>query len=523
MIIFSQIMSKSIPAEELDGADMLAEDDVIEHIPQEVDSKKLLGDGWEFAAPKTIENEADLGAGDSADKKQHFEGLAKLSEDGHSLAEYCQAMGLDDDDADTRQPFAILRTKMTDLLGDGGVMKWVKVPGAGLQVPPGSRVTVHYVGQFEGFDEPFDSTYMRNRGRPETHLVGENSQLLPGLNHAILSMKKGETALALISPDYAFGKLGCGPRIPPESEVLFEVTLVSFTDSSDADEFDELTEEQQKRATFEQRIRAIRAHHNKGNDEYKRGEFAQAARSYRDAIRVFLVNMSFKNEEEHREAKHVIFKVMSNRVQALLQMAQWKEAAKQGRQALHYEDAAGDPDLQRKLYTRLAKAMIYIPEFEEASRLLKRAERLKPRCRDVIVLTELLASRQKADKLLEVEFARRAFQPEQRSEQKPAGDGAPAEGRTNLEQPSSVPDAAGDTPDPNDAGEIRVSDEFRRDVERTLRLFLSDPSRRELALPLNQSEQGRHKLAHICVRCRELGLQFVGVEDGGRPRVVKTD
>ena len=49
------------------------------------------------------------------------------------------------------------------------------------------------------------------------------------------------------------------------------------------------------------------------------------SRSYRDAIRVFLVNMSFKNEEEHHEAKHVIFKVMSNRVQALLQMAQWKE------------------------------------------------------------------------------------------------------------------------------------------------------------------------------------------------------
>ena len=47
--------------------------------------------------------------------------------------------------------------------------------------------------------------------------------------------------------------------------------------------------------------------------------------SYRDAIRVFLVNMSFKDEEEHREAKHVIFKVMSNRVQSLLQLAQWKE------------------------------------------------------------------------------------------------------------------------------------------------------------------------------------------------------
>ena len=66
---------------------------------------------------------------------------------------------------------------MTDLLGDGGVMKLTRAPGSGAQVPPGSRVTVHYVGQFEGFDEPFDSTYVRNRGRPETHLVGERSQV----------------------------------------------------------------------------------------------------------------------------------------------------------------------------------------------------------------------------------------------------------------------------------------------------------------------------------------------------------
>ena len=84
-------------------------------------------------------------------------------------------------------------------------------------------------------------------------------------------------------------------------------------------------------------------------------------------------------------------------------------------------------------------------------------------------------------------------------------------------------DAGGDAPDPDETGEIRVSDEFRRDVERTLQQFLADPCRRELALPLQHSEEGRHKLAHICVRCRQLGLKFVGNAGGGRPRVVKSD
>ncbi|XP_037075098.1 inactive peptidyl-prolyl cis-trans isomerase FKBP6-like [Pollicipes pollicipes] len=502
-------MSHSGPPEEF-GLDGMERDEIVGHVPQKVDRSKLMSDGWEFEATTPAAGD-EFEADKPERKKEYFEGLAKLNEDGHSLAEYCQGLGLDDEnEADPRQPFAALRERMTDLLGDGGVMKLVRTAGSGAQLPPGCRATVHYVGQFEGFDEPFDSTYVRNRGRPETYLVGPNSQLLPGLNQVLLSMKKGETALALVSPDYAFGKMGCGPRIPGDMEALFEVTVVSFTDSTDADEFDDLTEEEQKRSSFQMRIKAIRCHHVKGNELYSRREYHKAARSYKDATRVFLSNMSFKNEEEHQEAKHIIFKVMSNRTQALLQLARWKEAALQGRQALHYEDCA-DPDMRQKLYTRLAKAMIYVPEYEEASRLLKRAERLRPRSRDVIALSELLAARQKTDKLQEVEFAKRAFQSHKQVDTAEAALNADSESKTEQPEPEPKPEPT----------TIRVSDEFKHDIERTLRQFLADPCRRELALPLHQSEDGHHKLAHICVRCRQLGLRFVADSGCGRPRVVK--
>ena len=34
-----------------------------------------------------------------AERKKYFETLAKLNEEGHSLAEYCQGLGLEDDDS----------------------------------------------------------------------------------------------------------------------------------------------------------------------------------------------------------------------------------------------------------------------------------------------------------------------------------------------------------------------------------------------------------------------------------------
>lgn len=488
-------------------------DDIVDHVPQAVDTKKLMGEGWQFEAPTTGELEEPQSA-DS--KKKYFEGLTKLNEDGHSLAEYCNGLGLDDDDHAGQQPFAVLRARMEDLLGDGGIMKLVEAPGSGAQVTPGSVVSLHYVGQFEGFDEPHDSTYVRNHGKPERHLVGPNSKLLPGLNQTILSMKKGETCLALVAPQYGYGKMGCGPRIPGDSEVLFRVTVLSFFDKTDADEFGLMTEEEQKSSTFEQRIKAMRAHHLAGNELYKETKYHQAAKSYREGIQVFLVNMSFKNEEQHQEAKHLVFKLMNNRMQCLNKTYKWVEAAKQGRQALHYEDCA-DEDMRVMCYVRLGLALSMLLEFTESASWLNKARRLRPRSRDVATVTERLAQRQRDHKLEEIEFARRVFQPKNATSEAPddtsTAAAATKERQAEPEMPTEGPEAAA----------IYVTDDFKRNVEDTLRKFLADPGRRELPLPLHQTEDGHHKLAHICVRCKELGLLFKCDEGMVRARVVKPD
>lgn len=60
---------------------------------------------------------------------------------------------------------------------------------------------------------------------------------LAGLEVGLLTMKKGEFSRFLFYPQYAFGDLGCPPRIPAASVVLYEVEVLDFLDSGQVDDF----------------------------------------------------------------------------------------------------------------------------------------------------------------------------------------------------------------------------------------------------------------------------------------------
>lgn len=64
---------------------------------------------------------------------------------------------------------------------------------------------------------------------------------LAGLEIGLLTMKKGEVARFFFRPDYAYGRQGCPPLIPPNATVAFEVELLDFIDSGECDAFFELT------------------------------------------------------------------------------------------------------------------------------------------------------------------------------------------------------------------------------------------------------------------------------------------
>ncbi|XP_052660524.1 inactive peptidyl-prolyl cis-trans isomerase FKBP6 isoform X2 [Harpia harpyja] len=127
---------------------------------------------------------------------------------------------------------------LRDLSGDGGVLKEELRPGTGQAVPPAASVAVKYSGYLEHWDEPFCTNYYSKF--PGLMKLGKDITL-GGLEIGLLTMKKGEVARFVFTPDYAYGRQGCPPLIPPNATVMFEVEVLDFLDSDESDTFFQLT------------------------------------------------------------------------------------------------------------------------------------------------------------------------------------------------------------------------------------------------------------------------------------------
>ncbi len=57
-------------------------------------------------------------------------------------------------------------------------------------------------------------------------------EAIPGLDEAVGTMRRNEQSQFIFSPDWAFGDLGCPPRIPPKAYVYFKIDLIDWIDSS---------------------------------------------------------------------------------------------------------------------------------------------------------------------------------------------------------------------------------------------------------------------------------------------------
>jgi FKBP-type peptidyl-prolyl cis-trans isomerase FklB len=84
------------------------------------------------------------------------------------------------------------------------------------------RVTTHYRGTLiDG--TVFDSSY--ERGKPVTFGV---SQVISGWTEALQMMKVGDKWRLFIPSELGYGARGAGPRIPPNSVLVFEVELLGI-------------------------------------------------------------------------------------------------------------------------------------------------------------------------------------------------------------------------------------------------------------------------------------------------------
>ncbi|CAL1284045.1 unnamed protein product [Larinioides sclopetarius] len=265
-------------------------------------------------------------------------------------------------------PFSQLKRKMTPVTDDGLILKEVLKQGVGCPIPEKSIVYIHYVAFLEGQKETFDSTRLRDK--PFKFLLGDG-KLLPGLEIGIQTMKKDELSRIMVNPKYAFGAMGCPPRIPPNAEILYEVEVLKFIPGKDVVEFEEMSPEERKKAPFEKIIGVYHCDSQLANDLFRRKMFKPAIARYRRIVTLF-EEVSAANEEEDEQRKGYLLKLYLNLAQCYLNIQNPKKAIIYADLALKID--SGNP---KGLY-RMGKALYLTGSYERAENYLCKAKKHKP-------------------------------------------------------------------------------------------------------------------------------------------------
>jgi len=90
-------------------------------------------------------------------------------------------------------------------------------------VPPTAQqeVEVYYEGRFNAGGPAFDSAFERNESA--TFSVG---RVVPGFSEALQLMKPGDRWLVFIPSALGYGPEGRAPRIPPDTDLVFEIEMI---------------------------------------------------------------------------------------------------------------------------------------------------------------------------------------------------------------------------------------------------------------------------------------------------------
>lgn len=106
-----------------------------------------------------------------------------------------------------------------------GLKIWDVVQGTGNPVPnANATITARYTGWLAANGKEFD-----NARTPKTPLTSPLTGLIQGWQEGVVGMKPGGIRRLYIPSSIGYGTQGKGASIPPNSNLVFEIKLVSFT------------------------------------------------------------------------------------------------------------------------------------------------------------------------------------------------------------------------------------------------------------------------------------------------------
>lgn len=103
------------------------------------------------------------------------------------------------------------------------VEKQILKEGHGAPIEAGDTITIHYKVMLKD-GKKIESSY--DTGAPKTVHLGQ-PDIIKGFTIGLLGMKQGEKRRVTIPYKLAFGEEGRPPAVPPKSDLVFEIELMS--------------------------------------------------------------------------------------------------------------------------------------------------------------------------------------------------------------------------------------------------------------------------------------------------------
>ncbi|XP_071094110.1 inactive peptidyl-prolyl cis-trans isomerase FKBP6-like isoform X2 [Haliotis cracherodii] len=272
------------------------------------------------------------------------------------------------DSDESESLFVRMGRNMHEVTGDGGVMKKILTQGVGSNLAPDALVRVHYNGYLEDAIEPFDSSRLRKTVKKFRLNKGE---VFTGFDLAVNSMKKGELSRFLIKPEYAFGAMGCPPRIPADATLMYEIQLLSFVEKEGVDDYYSMTDEERRMLSFPKLRQVANSEKQEGNEYYRVNNFRRAVGKYRMAVRI-IEDAHLKDYKEQQEQRKLLLKLYLNLALCCEKLGEVKHALYNCANAYRIE-----PKNAKVLY-HYGKSYRMDMNFNMARSYLERAQRLQP-------------------------------------------------------------------------------------------------------------------------------------------------
>ena len=250
-----------------------------------------------------------------------------------------------------------------------------------------------------------------------------SGKVLPSFEIAAASMKKGEFSCFLTTYKYNFGELGCPPRIPPESTILWEIKMEDWEEHAEVDDNFCLSQEDKETCSLDTVLKVTEVIRQEAKKSFNVENYDEASRKYRKAIQE-LENYHIKNNEEEKRVQKELIKLFLNTSVCFSKTSEYTRSVSYASSAL---------DLNRfhvkGLYLK-GKGLRQLSEFDKAKYFLLEAFKRKPNNAAIVSELSLVNLNIKKSTQQERTFCQKMFtaladgtSPEETSAENPKGTG----------------------------------------------------------------------------------------------------